>query len=55
MCENLLGSHYTRPWASLEGAMDRFARDIIRTMLIAMTLQTILEAEIISLFMSQAR
>lgn len=35
--------------------MDRMARDIVRWMLIMMTLQTILEAEIISLLMAQGR
>jgi hypothetical protein len=35
--------------------MDRTARDVLRWMLIMITLQTILEVELISLFIRQGR
>lgn len=55
MCQHLVSSECVRVCASLEAALDRWKRDMIRAMLVAMTLQTILDVEIISLLMPRGR
>ena len=51
----LISPACVRVCASLEAALDRLRRDIIRSMLVALTLQTILDVEINWLLMPQGR